>query len=177
MRLLFYTKFVSGLNRARQWSQIQWYFFMPFLSNSAIFITIQHYSTLFNTVFTIFHFLSLLNNFQHYSTPFITIQCQFHYFAFPSTFEQLSALFSTIQQYLLLFITKFTILHFVALFYNFQLILCRPRLLTAGDSCCQKALQRFFWSIQGVEWTTKPSEGHRRWGFASNPFFLNSKSH
>ena len=30
------------------------------------------------------------------------------------------------------------------------LLMCRPRLLTAGDSCCQKVLQRFSWSIQGV---------------------------
>ena len=55
------------------------------------------------------------------------------------------------------------------------LLMCRPRLLAAGDSCCQKVLQRFSWSIQGVEWTTKPSDGHRRWGLAANPFFLKLK--
>ena len=30
------------------------------------------------------------------------------------------------------------------------LLMCRPRLLAAGDSCCQKVLQRFSGSIQGV---------------------------
>ena len=29
------------------------------------------------------------------------------------------------------------------------LLMCRPRLLAAGDSCCQKVLQRFSGSIQG----------------------------
>jgi hypothetical protein len=31
------------------------------------------------------------------------------------------------------------------------LLMCRPRLLAAGDSCCQKVLQRFSGSIQGAE--------------------------
>ena len=30
------------------------------------------------------------------------------------------------------------------------LLMCRPRLLAAGDSCCQKVLQSFSGSIQGV---------------------------
>ena len=30
------------------------------------------------------------------------------------------------------------------------LLMCRPRLLAAGDSCCQKVLQRFSGSIQGA---------------------------
>ena len=29
--------------------------------------------------------------------------------------------------------------------------MCRPRLLAAGDSSCQKVLQRFSWNIQGVK--------------------------
>ena len=29
------------------------------------------------------------------------------------------------------------------------LLMCRPRLLAAGDSCCQKVLQRFSWKYTG----------------------------
>ena len=30
------------------------------------------------------------------------------------------------------------------------LLMCRPRLLAAGESCCQKVMRRISWSIQGA---------------------------